>query len=43
MVLDGLVSTFGPFLIPVVLFVGGVVVYAVLWYVGRTELDPGEG
>jgi hypothetical protein len=31
----GLVETFGPFLIPVVVFVLGVVGYAVLWLLAR--------
>jgi len=31
------VETFGPFLIPAVLFVLGVAFYALLWWLGRTE------
>jgi hypothetical protein len=38
--LDGLLSAFGPFLIPVVLFVGGVAFYILLWWFGKASLDP---
>lgn len=33
--LDGLVNTFGPFLIPVILFAVGLVGYGVLVWLGR--------
>jgi hypothetical protein len=41
MVVDTIVQTFGPFLIPAVLFVVGVVGYAVLILMTRYGLLPG--
>lgn len=36
---ETLAATFGPFLIPVVLFVFGGVVYVALWWLGEVALD----
>ena len=36
-VLGAAVDTFGPFLIPAVLFVVGVVFYALLWWIGQVD------
>jgi hypothetical protein len=38
LVVDALVETFGPFLIPVALFVAGIVGYAALVALGRAGL-----
>lgn len=35
--LGAAVDTFGPFLIPAVLFVLGVVFYALVWWIGRQD------
>jgi hypothetical protein len=36
--LPSVVDAFGPFLIPVVVFVGGILFYVLLWWIGRTDL-----
>ena len=43
MVVDALVDTFGPFLIPAVLFVVGVVGYAILIALTRYGILPRRG
>lgn len=37
MVVDWLVSTFGPFLVPAVLFLAGVLFYVALWLFQRAR------
>jgi len=39
---EALTATFGPFLIPVVLFVFGGLVYVALWWLGRAGVG-GDG
>ncbi|MFC7203983.1 hypothetical protein ACFQJC_10685 [Haloferax namakaokahaiae] len=40
--LDTLIGTFGPFIIPVLLFAAGVVGYLVLLALGRTKAQRGD-
>lgn len=40
---EALTATFGPFLIPVVLFVFGGVVYVTLWWLGKAGVGDETG
>ncbi|MEF8908246.1 MAG: hypothetical protein V5A13_10325 [Haloarculaceae archaeon] len=42
MTVDPLVEAFGPFLIPVVVFVLGVAGYGMLWLLSRWEVLPAD-
>lgn len=37
---DALFETFGPFVVPAALFVGGVLFYAALWWIQRRRAPP---
>lgn len=37
--LDRLVGTVGPFLLPILIFVVGVAFYLLLYYLGKTDLE----